>query len=61
MIPYGKHSISKNDVDAVVDILENHFLTQGPKVGEFETALCAYTGASDRRWRVERLIDRGER
>lgn len=46
MIPYGKHSISQTDVDAVVDILENHFLTQGPKVGEFEAALCEYSGCS---------------
>ena len=46
MIPYGKHFIDQDDVDAVVDVLENHFLTQGNKVPEFEKALCDYTGAA---------------
>ncbi|MFC4699935.1 UDP-4-amino-4,6-dideoxy-N-acetyl-beta-L-altrosamine transaminase [Glaciecola siphonariae] len=46
MISYGKHNIDANDIDAVVDVLQNHFLTQGAKVPEFEQALCAYTGAS---------------
>ena len=46
MINYGKHSIDKEDIDAVCDVLQNHFLTQGPKVGAFESALCDYTGAS---------------
>ncbi|MBF7072354.1 UDP-4-amino-4,6-dideoxy-N-acetyl-beta-L-altrosamine transaminase [Glaciecola sp. MH2013] len=46
MIPYGKHHIDQGDIDAVVDVLENHFLTQGAKVPEFEQALCDYTGAN---------------
>ncbi len=45
MIPYGKHQIDRRDVDAVVDVLEQRFLTQGDRVPEFERALCAYTGA----------------
>ena len=45
-IPYGKHHIDQADIDAVVDVLENHFLTQGSKVPEFEQALCDYTGAN---------------
>lgn len=45
MIPYGKHHIDSQDIEAVVDVLENHFLTQGSKVPEFEQALCDYTGA----------------
>lgn len=45
MIPYGKHNISKADVSAVCDVLESMYLTQGPKVAEFEQALCDYTGA----------------
>lgn len=45
MIPYGKHHIDSQDIEAVVDVLENHFLTQGSKVPEFEKALCDYTGA----------------
>lgn len=45
MIPYGKHFVDQDDIDAVVDVLKNHNLTQGNKVPEFEAALCAYTGA----------------
>ncbi|MBT0584953.1 UDP-4-amino-4,6-dideoxy-N-acetyl-beta-L-altrosamine transaminase [Alteromonas oceanisediminis] len=45
MIPYGKHSIDQSDIDAVVDVLQNKFLTQGETVPAFEKALCDYTGA----------------
>ncbi|MGB3727492.1 MAG: UDP-4-amino-4,6-dideoxy-N-acetyl-beta-L-altrosamine transaminase [Glaciecola sp.] len=45
MINYGKHSINQDDINAVVDVLEHHFLTQGSKVPEFEQALCDYTSA----------------
>lgn len=46
MIPYGKHSISQSDIDAVIDTLENSFLTQGEKVPAFEQAICQYVGAN---------------
>jgi UDP-4-amino-4,6-dideoxy-N-acetyl-beta-L-altrosamine transaminase len=46
MIAYGKHSINQQDIEAVQDVLEHHFLTQGEKVPEFEKLLSAYTGAS---------------
>ncbi|KMT66614.1 UDP-4-amino-4,6-dideoxy-N-acetyl-beta-L-altrosamine transaminase [Catenovulum maritimum] len=45
MIPYGKHHIDDDDVNAVVDVLKNQFLTQGVKVPEFEQALCDFTQA----------------
>ncbi len=45
MINYGKHNINQDDINAVVDVLEHHFLTQGSKVPEFEMALCEYTTA----------------
>lgn len=45
MIPYGKQDISQQDIDAVVDVLNSDFLTQGPKVPEFEHALIKHTGA----------------
>lgn len=35
-IPYGKQDIQKSDIDAVVETLKSDFLTQGPKVKEFE-------------------------
>lgn len=46
MIPYGKQDINQQDIDAVVEVLQSDFLTQGPKVPEFEKALINYTGAS---------------
>lgn len=46
-IPYGKQSISEDDVNAVAGVLRSDYLTTGPKVGEFEAALCRYTGAAN--------------
>lgn len=46
MIPYGKHLVDEDDVDAVVEVLRNQFLTQGTVVPQFEQALCEYTGAN---------------
>lgn len=45
MIPYGKQDINQQDIDAVVEVLKSDFLTQGPKVPEFEQALVSQTGA----------------
>ncbi|MFT2091420.1 UDP-4-amino-4,6-dideoxy-N-acetyl-beta-L-altrosamine transaminase [Paraglaciecola sp. 2405UD69-4] len=45
MISYGKHAVDQADIDAVVEVLENQFLTQGAVVPQFEIALCEYTGA----------------
>jgi perosamine synthetase len=42
---YGKQSISYSDMWAVLKVLRSSWLTQGPKVREFEQALCTYTGA----------------
>mgnify|MGYP001171132106 CR=1 FL=1 len=44
-IPYGKHNISDQDIDAVVKVLKSNFITQGPEALKFEKSLCAYTGA----------------
>ncbi|WP_044419392.1 UDP-4-amino-4,6-dideoxy-N-acetyl-beta-L-altrosamine transaminase [Halarcobacter anaerophilus] len=44
-IPYGKQSINKKDIKAVIKTLKSDFLTTGPKVKEFEYKLCEYTGA----------------
>ena len=32
MIPYGRQSISEQDIQAVVDVLRSDFLTQGPTI-----------------------------
>jgi len=45
MIPYGRQLISPQDIQAVVDVLNSDFLTQGPCVPEFEKSLTEYTGA----------------
>ena len=45
IIPYGKQDIQQDDIDAVVETLQADFLTQGPKVGEFETKFAEYVGA----------------
>jgi UDP-4-amino-4,6-dideoxy-L-N-acetyl-beta-L-altrosamine transaminase len=45
MINYSKQFIDEYDKRAVLEVLESDFLTTGPKVKEFEKALCDYTGA----------------
>ena len=43
MIPYGKQSIDQQDIEAVISVLKSDFLTTGPLVEKFETALANYT------------------
>lgn len=43
-IPYGKQFISEEDTKAVVEALNSDFLTQGPKIAEFEKNFAAYIG-----------------
>ena len=45
MIPYGRQSISKEDIDGVIQTLQSDYLTTGPKVKKFEEALSAFCGA----------------
>ncbi len=45
MIPYGKQNISKEDIDQVKSVLKSDFLTQGPKVEEFENKISNYVGS----------------
>lgn len=40
MIPYGRQDISKEDIQAVVEVLESEWLTQGPWVPRFEKAVA---------------------
>ena len=39
MINYGKQTIDQADIKSVVDVLKGRYLTQGPKVFEFEDIL----------------------
>lgn len=45
MIPYGRQSISEEDIEAVVEVLRSDFLTQGPVVPRFEQAVADYCDA----------------
>ena len=45
MFSYGRQCISEADISAVVKVLKSDFLTQGPKVPEFESAMCDRVGA----------------
>lgn len=46
MIPYGRQDITEDDLAAVRDVLTSDFLTQGPRVPDFETAVAAAAGAA---------------
>lgn len=46
MIPYGRQSISTDDIAAVAEVLRSDYLTQGPAVPRFEAAVTAYCGAA---------------
>lgn len=37
MIPYGRQHIDDDDIQAVADVLNSDFLTQGPSISNFET------------------------
>lgn len=45
-IPYGRQDISESDIQAVVDVLRSDYLTQGPTVPAFESAIASYTCAN---------------
>ncbi len=46
MIPYARQDISDSDIEAVVHVLKSDFLTQGPRVNDFEVAIAKYSGAN---------------
>ena len=45
-IPYARQSLNERDVQRVVEVLESDWLTQGPRIAEFEAALARYCGAA---------------
>jgi UDP-4-amino-4,6-dideoxy-N-acetyl-beta-L-altrosamine transaminase len=45
IIPYGRQSINEEDIQAVVEVLRSDWITQGPKVVQFEEAIAHYCGA----------------
>lgn len=44
LIPYGRQHITDEDIRAVTDVLKSDYLTQGPKIAEFEAAFAEYIG-----------------
>jgi hypothetical protein len=44
-IPYAKQHITDEDIQSVIDVLRSDYLTQGPKIAEFEQAFAAYIGS----------------
>ncbi|MDC1073503.1 UDP-4-amino-4,6-dideoxy-N-acetyl-beta-L-altrosamine transaminase [Gammaproteobacteria bacterium] len=45
MIPYGKQTITEEDILAVTKILRSNFLTQGPTLPLFEQAVSEHVGS----------------
>lgn len=45
MIPYGKQTIDEDDINAVSLAAKSDFITQGPRVEEFEKQLSIYVGS----------------
>ena len=45
MIPYGRQEITQDDIDAVEEVLQSDFLTQGPQVPKFEKVVSDYCGS----------------
>lgn len=43
-IPYGHQHITDEDIQAVVEALKSDYMTQGPRIGEFEKKFAHYLG-----------------
>jgi UDP-4-amino-4,6-dideoxy-N-acetyl-beta-L-altrosamine transaminase len=43
-IPYGHQWIDEKDIEEVVNVLKSDWITTGPKIAEFENAMCRYIG-----------------
>jgi perosamine synthetase len=44
MIPYGRQSITQDELDAVINVLKSDYLTTGPMVEAFEQKVAAFCG-----------------
>jgi dTDP-4-amino-4,6-dideoxygalactose transaminase len=47
MVPYGRQSISEDDIAAVVDVLRGDWLTTGPAVARFDAELATWAGGAE--------------
>jgi hypothetical protein len=46
MIPYGRHEITDDDIQSVVNVLKSDFITQGSMVPAFEKKVSDYCTAN---------------
>lgn len=44
-VPYGRQEITDDDINAVINALKSDFITQGPLVPKFETAVASLVGS----------------
>jgi UDP-4-amino-4,6-dideoxy-N-acetyl-beta-L-altrosamine transaminase len=44
-LPYGRQNIDQEDIEAVIKVFDGDYITQGPKIREFEEAVAVYVGA----------------
>lgn len=44
-IPYGRQNITEDDIEAVIKALKSDYLTQGPRINEFEEEFAAYVNS----------------
>ena len=45
MLPYTRHCVDDEDIQATVEVLRSDWLTTGPKVAEFEKVFADFAGA----------------
>jgi UDP-4-amino-4,6-dideoxy-N-acetyl-beta-L-altrosamine transaminase len=45
LLPYGHQWIDEEDIKVVIKVLRSDWITQGPKVSEFEEEFASYVGA----------------
>ncbi|PJJ10924.1 hypothetical protein CLU83_4401 [Flavobacterium sp. 1] len=46
VIPYGRQNITQEDINVVIAAIQSDYLTQGPKILEFEKAFAEYVGST---------------
>ncbi|RJG24963.1 UDP-4-amino-4,6-dideoxy-N-acetyl-beta-L-altrosamine transaminase [Paenibacillus thiaminolyticus] len=45
ILPYGRQWLDEEDIQAVIDVLKSDFITQGPKISEFEQSIASKASA----------------
>ncbi|GEA16627.1 UDP-4-amino-4,6-dideoxy-N-acetyl-beta-L-altrosami ne transaminase [Moorella sp. E308F] len=46
-LPYARHWVDAQDIEAVLEVLSSEWLTTGPMVGRFEEAVADFVGARE--------------